>query len=76
MQLNLIYTKEIAAKRSVGEVDGSSLKKAVRESMPDLEARDFLPAPRPMSRAQKARAESGYKCNHSRRDGHDHEHHH
>lgn len=71
-QLNLIYAGEIATKRSVGD---DNMKMANRKALPDLTGRDILPAPRPMSRAQMARAESGYKCNHSKRDGHDHHHH-
>lgn len=68
--LNLIYTSEIATKRDVGDARGS--KVAAKRMLTDAE---MLPNPRPMSRAQKARAEAGYKCNHSKRDGHDHHHH-
>lgn len=75
VQLNLIYESEIAAKRSVGEAEGSNMKKVTRTALPDLTGQDLLPAPRPMSRAQKARSESGYQCNHSKRGGHDHHHH-
>lgn len=69
--LNLIYSSEIATKRDLSEGHGSRMTS--KRLLTDAE---MLPAPRPMSRAQKARAEAGYKCNHSRRDGHDHEHHH
>lgn len=62
--LNLIYTNEVA-KRDVG--GGGSV---VRRGVPRVPV--VLPASKTLSRAQMARAESGYKCNHSKRDGHDH----
>lgn len=67
--LNMIYSSEIAAKRDLSEARVS--KMVTKRTLTDAE---MLPAPRPMSRAQKARAESGYQCNHSKRDGHDHHH--
>ncbi|KAF3771398.1 putative nuclease S1 precursor [Cryphonectria parasitica EP155] len=60
--LNLIYTNDLK-KRENGDV---SITK--REASTPF----ALPANKPMSRAQMARAESGYKCNHSKRDGHHH----
>lgn len=72
--LNLIYDGEIK-KRSLGggnEEESDEKRWASRRMLTDAE---ILPKPRPMSRAQMARAESGYKCNHSKRDGHDHHHH-
>lgn len=57
--LNLIYTDEL--KRRDMPYEKREAKKPV-----------VLPAPRALTRAQMARAESGYKCNHSKRDGHDH----
>lgn len=69
--LNLIYTSAIA-KRDVGGEEGQSHKRAAPRAM--LTDAEMLPAWRPLSRAQKARAESGYKCNHSKRDGQDHHH--
>lgn len=65
--LNLIYASEIAAKRATSE--GQSSKGVTKRMLTDSE---MLPAPRPLSRTQKARAEAGFKCNHSKRDGHDH----
>lgn len=50
------------------------MKRGTRKTLPDLEGRDILPEARPLSRAQKARAETGYNCNHSRGEGHDHHH--
>lgn len=66
--LNLIYTTEIA-KRGLGE--GQSESRPAKRMLTDAE---MLPASRPMSRAKMARAEAGYKCNHSKRDGEDHHH--
>lgn len=74
--LNLIYSSEVAKRDVVGsegETDKLSTKsrKRAAAAVPEV----VLPAPREMSRAQKARAESGYQCNHSKRgDGHDHHH--
>lgn len=68
--LNLIYDGEVK-KRSLLSEDVVVEKSRARRMLTD---REILPKPRPMSRAQMARAESGYKCNHSRRDGHDHHH--
>lgn len=69
--LNLIYAGEIKKRdlMSVEEIEKSRAKRMLTD-------REILPKPRPMSRAQMARAESGFKCNHSKRDGHDHHHHH
>lgn len=68
--LNLIYTSEVAKRDVVSAAEETKHKR--RAAVPDV----VLPAPaREMSRAQKARAESGYQCNHSKRgDGHDHHH--
>lgn len=58
--LNLIHTGEVAKKRDAGS--------ASKIPPVDLMGRDFLPAARPMSRAEMARAAVGYNC------GHDHKH--
>lgn len=54
--LNMIYTQEIAAKRGLPELEA-------REE-PELDGREFLPPPIPLSRAKLARAAWGYGCDH------------
>ena len=54
--LNLIYTSEIASKKR------SPISE--RRSAPrDLSGKEFLPAPRPLSKAKLARAAMGGSCN-------------
>lgn len=72
--LNLIYDSEILKRDLSGEEEEEE-GVAKRETRKPLTDREILPAPKPMSRAQMARAESGYKCNHSARDGQPHHHH-
>lgn len=77
--LNLIYDAEIK-KRSLPE-RASSEEEGIEKTRASSRRRlltdeEILPKPRPMSRAQMARAESEYNCNHSRGvGGHDHHHH-
>ncbi|KAF8185927.1 nuclease s1 [Mycena galopus ATCC 62051] len=52
--LNMVFEREVLAKRNVGE--------RVPES--ELDGRTFLPAPRTLSRAKMARAALGYGCDH------------
>ncbi|KID78494.1 Nuclease PA3 [Metarhizium brunneum] len=68
--LNNIY-KSTVAKRDVGGVGGAEVKPA---ELPDLMGYDFLPEPRPLSRAQLARAAmEGDCCGKGKgREGHQH----
>ncbi|KAI0473671.1 nuclease s1 [Xylariaceae sp. FL0804] len=55
--LDMIYTQNVA-KRSVEE-------RALDEEPADLSGREFLPEPRPLSKAKLARAAVGYGCGHA-----------
>ncbi|KAM6477007.1 phospholipase C/P1 nuclease domain-containing protein [Trichoderma sp. SZMC 28011] len=65
--LNMVYTSNIA-KREEGSVEGRDTS-----PLPDLMGRDLLPAARPATRAQLARAAMGGSCCGT---AHDHEHKH
>ncbi|PSR87094.1 S1/P1 nuclease-domain-containing protein [Coniella lustricola] len=69
--LDAIYTDTVA-KRGLEGTEGEGSAVVKREAAaPQSWA---LPASKPLTRAQMARAESGYKCNHSKRGGHSHSH--
>lgn len=61
--LNTIYSTKVASKKMIKRID----------TLPDLTGRDLLPAPRPMSRAQLARAAMGGSCC-GTRGAHSHSH--
>lgn len=65
--LNMVYTSNIA-KREEGSVEARDTS-----PLPDLMGRDLLPAARPATRAQLARAAMGGSCCGT---AHDHEHKH
>lgn len=54
--LNMIYTSDIASKKRGTRMDRGS-------TLPDLSGREFLPPPRPLSKAKLARAAMGNSCN-------------
>ncbi|KAK2612089.1 hypothetical protein QQS21_001818 [Conoideocrella luteorostrata] len=64
--LNTIYKTQIAKR----DVEGADALREERLELPDLQGRDFLPDPRPLSRAQLARAAAGGSCCGKGRDGH------
>lgn len=66
--LNTIY-KTTIAKREVGV---AGVEKVERAELPDLMGRDFLPEPRPLSRAKLARAAMEGDCCGKGREGHKH----
>ncbi|KAJ5175679.1 uncharacterized protein N7482_001556 [Penicillium canariense] len=57
--LNMVYNSEIVAKR---DLEGSVNEARDVDSLPDLAGRDWLPAPRPLSRAMLAREAMGGSC--------------
>ncbi|KAJ7216179.1 nuclease s1 [Mycena haematopus] len=59
--LNMVYTAEIAA-REVAERSGDLAWVERRRPEEDLDGRMFLPAPRELSPAKKAREAAGYSC--------------
>ncbi|KAJ7506518.1 S1/P1 nuclease-domain-containing protein [Mycena galericulata] len=56
--LNSIYTTEVARKRNGHTMESRQLDES------ELNGRQFLPAPRPLSRAKMVRAAVGFGCNH------------
>ncbi|CAL5873920.1 uncharacterized protein PFLUO_LOCUS8204 [Penicillium psychrofluorescens] len=56
--LNMVYTSEIAKR----DLEGSDQKVRDTASYPDLLGREFLPEPRPLSRAKLARAAMEGSC--------------